>query len=240
MSKFYNNVKSRLNKKGLSGFKKEDYLKAAEHLGIVDLDNVTTDQILAGVEYLINQRTNQLAVVSDEADLPLNADNTPNPIAYEDTNLIQHKEPETFTQQEEEENTLHLDRPSGEGQLTISNADKQSLVASQSSALGFELSEQETVATADSIDDVFSDYSSFIASVTTAIKGYIAHRFDEIEDSLDNSSNDVRDYLSDRNLRVKEKLSNYAASVKSIQSDTKLIREGLKASQQSILSRFRT
>jgi hypothetical protein len=232
MSKFYNNVKSRLNKKGLSGFKKEDYLKAAEYLGIVDLDNVTTDQIIAGVEYLTNQRTSQLVVVSDE--------DTPNLIASEDTNLIDHKEHETHTQEEGEENTLNPVHPSDEGQLTISNADKQSLVATQSSALGFELSEQETVAIADSIDDVFSDYSSFISSVTIALKGYITHKFDEIENDLDNSSNDVRDYLADRNLRVKEKLSNYAASVKSIQSDSRLIREGLKASQQSILSRFRT
>lgn len=102
MSKFYNNVKSRLNKKGLSGFKKEDYLKAAEQLGIVDLDNVTTDQIIAGAEYLTNQRTNQLVVVSDEAD----------------TNLIHHNEPEKLTQQEEEENTVSAIAPLGEDKET--------------------------------------------------------------------------------------------------------------------------
>ncbi|KYC40709.1 hypothetical protein WA1_24010 [Scytonema hofmannii PCC 7110] len=62
MSKFYNNVKSRLTKQGYSGFVKNDYLEAAKHLGIIDLENPTTDQIKAGVDYLINKQSSQISI----------------------------------------------------------------------------------------------------------------------------------------------------------------------------------
>jgi hypothetical protein len=150
------------------------------------------------------------------------------------------QEPETQKQQGEEDNTVSAIAPAEDNQLVVSDSDKQALVSTQSCVLGLQLSEEETAGIADSIDDVFSDYSSFVGSVTTAIKRYIAHKFDAIEDELDNSSNDVRGYLADRNLRVKEKLKNYATNVRSIQEDTQLIRQDLNTSKELILSRFRT
>jgi hypothetical protein len=140
------------------------------------------------------------------------------------------------------------DMPSGEAeanaplvnnQIVVSDADKQALVSSQSSALGFTLTEEEAIAVADSIDDVFTDYSSFISSVTNAIKGYIAHKFDTIENDLENSTTEVREYLTARTNRLNQKVSNFADNVKAIQTDTEAIRKNLKNSEIAVLARFR-
>ncbi|WP_414553209.1 hypothetical protein [Anabaena sp. CCY 0017] len=64
MTKFYNNVKVRLNRKGIKGISKAEYLVAAEHLGISDLDDVTTEQIIAGVDYLTDKFSNESASLS--------------------------------------------------------------------------------------------------------------------------------------------------------------------------------
>jgi len=162
------------------------------------------------------------------------------------------EEPETLTEQEEErsaiapvekdENTIAAGviAPTDNQALVISDTDKQALVTTQSQALGFNLSEEETTAIADTIDDVFTDYSSFISSVTTAIKGYIANKFDALEDEIEADSNDVRNYLSNRTKRLNEKVADYAHSVRDIKTDTEVIRQQLKTSHGSILSRFRT
>lgn len=129
--------------------------------------------------------------------------------------------------------------PAHQNQIVISSVDKQALVSSQSSALGFTLTEEETMAVADSIDDVFNDYSLFISSVTNAIKGYIAHKFDTIESDLENSTTEVKEYLAERTNQLNEKVSGFADNVKSIQTDTTGIRNNLKTSQAAVLARFR-
>ncbi|WP_414756347.1 hypothetical protein [Anabaena sp. CCY 9910] len=231
MSKFYNNVKSRLNKKGLTGFVKTDYQEAAEHLRIADLDNVTTDQIIAGFEYLAAKRENQIQPTA-----PLTPQESPHQIQH-------YQEAETIAQQELElleiEPIAPLEELTKENQIVLSNADKQALVTSQSLALGFELSEDETTEIADSIDDVFADYSSFVNGVTTAIRQYIAHKFDTIESDLSDNTNDIREYLNNRTNRLNQKVLDYAEAVKAIQKDTQVIRDNLKTSKEVILSRFR-
>ncbi|MEA5622786.1 hypothetical protein [Nostoc sp. UHCC 0251] len=129
--------------------------------------------------------------------------------------------------------------PPESNQIVVSNADKQALVSSQSLALGFTLTEEETIAVADSIDNVFGDYSSFISSVTNAIKGYIAHKFDSIENDLENSTTEVREYLTKRTNQLNQKVSNFADNVKAIQTDTEVIRKNLKNSEIAVLARFR-
>ncbi|MHC5731019.1 MAG: hypothetical protein ACYTXY_44375, partial [Nostoc sp.] len=92
--------------------------------------------------------------------------------------------------------------------LAVTNADKQALVSTHSMALGFELSEQECLVVADNIDDVFSDYSSFLTSVTSAIRGYVDHRFDEVESALDTNAHVVRSHIADRATKLNQKVEN--------------------------------
>ncbi|MBD0263125.1 MAG: hypothetical protein ICV78_10480 [Tolypothrix sp. Co-bin9] len=111
MSKFYNNVKSRLNKKGINGFTKTDYLEAAEQLEIVDLDNVTTEQILAGVELLESKRSSQVG----SAIAPLT-----------DSSLVQHQKAETFTEQEKMHTIAPLDEDINESAIAPLEGDNNS------------------------------------------------------------------------------------------------------------------
>ena len=156
-------------------------------------------------------------------------------------NYFSKGELSTFSQDYEDmpSGKAEANAPSETNQIVVSDADKQALVSSQSSALGFTLSEDETTAIADSIDDVFTDYSSFISSVTNAIKGYIAHKFDTIEDDLENSTTEVREYLTVRTNQLNQKVSNFADNVKAIQTDTEVIRKNLKNSEIAVLARFR-
>ncbi|HYW21921.1 MAG TPA: hypothetical protein VE956_21945 [Nodularia sp. (in: cyanobacteria)] len=158
--------------------------------------------------------------------------------------LTQHQESEIFTQEETESEEVHtmsmavnyaLPETNNSQSLAVTNADKQALVSTQSLALGFELSEQECLVVADSVDDVFSDYASFLTSVTSAIRGYVDHRFDQVESALDTNANAVRSHIADRATRLNQKVENFSINVK---ADIGGIRQNIKSSKANILSRF--
>ena len=245
MSKFYRNVKSRLNKKGIKGLTKTDYLFAAEHLGIKDLDNATTEQILAGVDYLRGKESIQLVSTAKNIER-ISVDSPECEDAEEiisDGELFQNIAPlealETESQQEIEDEEVNENALLGIDQtshsLAVTNADKQALVSTQSMALGFELSEQECLLIADNVDDVFSDYSSFLISVTSAIRGYVDHRFNEVESALDTNADAVRSHIADRTTQLNQKVENFSNNLK---ADIGGIRQHIKSSQANILSRF--
>lgn len=246
MSKFYNNVKSRLNKKGIKGFTKADYLLAAEHLEISDLDNVTTEQIIAGVNYLMNKQSNELATVeepvkslhSEDIATELLDKSSVNSLLTSDYSIdfASESQNEELVSDTDGMQAIALPEINQVGQtLAVTNADKQALVSTQSIALGFELSEQECLVVADSVDDVFSDYASFLTSVTSAIRGYVDHRFDEVESALDTNAHAVRSHIADRATRLNQKVENFSTNVK---ADIGGIRQNIKSSKASILSRF--
>ncbi len=158
--------------------------------------------------------------------------------------LSQHQESEIFAQEEtedEEVNTMPMavnyvpPEINNSQSLAVTNADKQALVSTQSLALGFELSEQECLVVADSVDDVFNDYASFLTSVTSAIRGYVDHRFDQVESALDTNADAVRTHIADRATRLNQKVENFSTNVK---ADIGGIRQNIKSSKANILSRF--
>jgi hypothetical protein len=161
--------------------------------------------------------------------------------------LTKLQESETFTEEELEDKEIEdddedevnviapLELTEVSHSLSVTNADKQALVSTQSMALGFELSEQECLVVADNIDDVFNDYSSFLTSVTTAIKGYVDHRFNEVESALDTNADAVRSHIADRAARLNQKVENFSTNVK---ADIGGIRQHIKSSKANILSRF--
>lgn len=216
MSKVSTRIQSRLKRKNIKITLGE--IKDVLSQTAIDADNPTDSEIDAIVEHFVNQFSKP---VTQEQETELLE-------TVSDDNVIISEEVEEQAIVSPEDN-----------QIVVSSADKQALVSTQSVALGFELSEQETIAIADKIDNVFADYSAFVTSVTSAIKGYIAHKFDEIEEKLDSSGDEVRNYLADRNLRLNQKLVDYADNVKSIKSDTDEIRENLKTTKNVVLSRFR-
>lgn len=214
MSKIATRIQSRLTRKHIKVTLGE--IKDALCQIAIDADNPTNDEVDSVTEYFVNQFSKPVAQEQETEPLEI----------VSDDNVSEEIEQQAFALSED-------------NQLVVSDADKQALVSAQSSVLGFNLTEEETTTIADSIDDVFADYSSFVVDVTAAIKGYIANKFDEIESELDSSGNDLREYLASRNSRLNQKLSNYADNVRSIKTDAQSARENLKTSKETVLSRFR-
>lgn len=125
--------------------------------------------------------------------------------------------------------------PVESSEIIISTEDKYNLVTTQAVALGFTLSEQEAVSIADSIDNVFKDYSSFIGTITTAIKGYFDSKFDSIEESLESSTKQLQEHIADRSTRLNNKLANVSGALK---TDLGGVRQSIKSTRSAILERF--
>lgn len=120
-------------------------------------------------------------------------------------------------------------------EITITTEDKYNLVTTQAVALGFSLSEQEAVSIADSIDNVFKDYSSFLTTITTAIKSYFDHQFDTIEESLESSTKELQEHIADRSTRLNNKFANVSNDLK---ADLGGVRQSIKSARSAILERF--
>lgn len=178
--KFTNNVRARLYKQGYQGFTKDDYTSAAIAVECDDLDNPTKEQLSQAVDYLKVKSTSQLSVVDE---------------LVEEKFLSQVED----AQSDPELDNSQLTVASPEiNSITVTTEDKRQIVTAQSSALGFELTEQETLSIAENVDDTFTDYSQFISTVTAAIKNYVDHKFDVIEQSFETNAQDLREHVTNR------------------------------------------
>jgi hypothetical protein len=213
--KFTNNVRARLYKQGYQGFTKDDYTTAAIVVECDDLNNPSKDQLSQAVEYLKTKTTSQLSV----ADAPV-----------EETSPIQTE----AAQPEPDKSQLAVAEPEINN-ITVTSEDKHQIITVQSSALGFELTEQETLSIAEDVDDTFSDYSQFLSNVTSAIKSYVDHKFDAIEQSFEANAQDLRQHVNTRASRLNQKVNNFSGDIK---ADMGGIRQNIKSTQFSILARL--
>jgi gas vesicle protein len=214
--KFTNNVRARLYKQGYQGFTKDDYTSSAIAVNCSDLNNPTKEQLSQAVDYLKAKATSQLSVADEpiEETLPIQAE---------------------AAQPELESNQLAVAEPEING-ITVTSEDKRSFVTAQSSALGFELTEQETLSIASEVDDTFTDYSQFLSTVTSAIKSYVDHKFDAIEQSFETNAQDLREHVNSRASRLNQKVNNFSGDIK---ADMGGIRQNIKSTQFSILARLK-
>ncbi|MHC5771763.1 MAG: hypothetical protein ACYTXI_40700 [Nostoc sp.] len=216
--KFTNNVRARLYKQGYQGFTKDDYTSAALAVECDDLDNPTKEQLSQAVDYLKVKSTSQLSVVDE---------------LVEEKFLSQVED----AQSDPELDNSQLTIASREiNSITVTSEDKRQIVTAQSSALGFELTEQETLSIASEVDDTFTDYSQFISTVTAAIKNYVDQKFDVIEQSFETNAQDLREHVSNRASRLNQKVNNFSGDIK---ADMGVIRQNIKSTQFSILARLK-
>ncbi|MEA5606247.1 hypothetical protein [Nostoc sp. UHCC 0252] len=214
--KFTNNVRARLYKQGYQGFTKDDYTSAAIAVECDDLDNPTKEQLSQAVDYLKVKSTSQLSVIDEPV---------------EETFLVGSED----AQPEVESNQLAVAEPEINS-ITVTSEDKRQIVTAQSSALGFELTEQETLSIASEVDDTFTDYSQFISTVTAAIKNYVDQKFDVIEQSFETNAQDLREHVTNRASRLNQKVNNFSGDIK---ADMGVIRQNIKSTQFSILARLK-
>lgn len=215
--KFTNNVRARLYKQGYQGFTKDDYTSAAIAVECDDLDNPSKEQLSQAVDYLKVKSTSQLSVVDEPV---------------EETFLVG---PEDAQPDPELDNSQLAVASREINSITVTSSDKRQIVTAQSSALGFELTEQETLSIASEVDDTFTDYSQFISTVTAAIKNYVDQKFDVIEQSFETNAQDLREHVSSRASRLNQKVNNFSGDMK---ADMGVIRQNIKSTQFSILARF--
>lgn len=213
--KFTNNVRARLYKQGYQGFTKDDYTSAAIAVECDDLDNPTKDQLSQAVDYLREKTSNRLTVTDE-------------PVEEKFLSQVESEQPETDNSQ------LAVASPEINS-ITVTTEDKRQIVTAQSSALGFELTEQETLSIAENVDDTFTDYSQFISTVTAAIKNYVDQKFDVIEQSFETNAQDLREHVSNRASRLNQKVNNFSGDMK---ADMGVIRQNIKSTQFSILARL--
>ena len=213
--KFTNNVRARLYKQGYQGFTKDDYTLAAIAVECDDLDNPTKEQLSQAVDYLKVKSTSQLSVADQ---------------LVEETFLAEAED----AQPETDKSQLTVASPEINS-ITVTSSDKCQIVTAQSSALGFELTEQETLSIASEVDDTFTDYSQFISTVTAAIKNYVDQKFDVIEQSFETNAQDLREHVSNRASRLNQKVNNFSGDMK---ADMGVIRQNIKSTQFSILARL--
>ncbi|QHG21160.1 hypothetical protein [Nostoc sp. ATCC 53789] len=216
--KFTNNVRARLYKQGYQGFTKDDYTTAALAVECDDLDNPTKEQLSQAVDYLKVKSTSQLSVVDEPVEEKFLSQ-------VEDAQSDPELDNSQLTVAEPEINSI-----------TVTSSDKRQIVTAQSSALGFELTEQETLSIASEVDDTFTDYSQFISTVTAAIKSYVDHKFDVIEQSFETNAQDLREHVSNRASRLNQKVNNFSGDMK---ADMGVIRQNIKSTQFSILARLK-
>lgn len=221
--KFTNNVRARLYKQGYQGFTKDDYTKAAIAVECDDLDNPTKEQLSQAVDYLKGKTTCQLSVAPQLVEETLTA-----------RALYAQPEPDNSQLAMSEAPPKAIASPEINS-ITVTSSDKRQIVTAQSSALGFELTEQETLSIASEVDDTFTDYSQFISTVTAAIKNYVDHKFDVIEQSFETNAQDLREHFCNRASRLNQKVNNFSGDIK---ADMGVIRQNIKSTQFSVLARL--
>ncbi|OKH30118.1 hypothetical protein NIES2101_42700 [Calothrix sp. HK-06] len=145
-----------------------------------------------------------------------------------DLNLIERGEAENQLIESEEE---------AETRIVVSEGEKHDLITSQSSVLDVRLSELETIELCSQIPDVFDDYKSFVASVTSAIKTFVDDKFDHQETStVDDSIFELRQHIAARQARLDTK---FAQGLNDVKEDLEQIRSNIKSRQVAIVERFR-
>ncbi|MHC5715777.1 MAG: hypothetical protein ACYTXE_36275 [Nostoc sp.] len=246
MSKFYNNVKSRLNKKGIKGLTKTDYLLAAEYLGIEDLDKATTEQIIAGVDYLMGKQSTQLVspVQSEEIislDNAESEENIPNSEVFQSITPLEDIETESYEELEDEEVTampaavnyapLDIDQA---GELATVE-DKSELVASTAQSMGIELQLSEIQNIASNMDCSGDSLGESIADIRAAITTFVEYKAQVNQQKINHMITEVRATVTQRNKETSQRLNN---GLSQIANDIKEADTDFKSQVKSALQCF--
>ncbi|KAB8318221.1 hypothetical protein SD81_017225 [Tolypothrix campylonemoides VB511288] len=170
-SKFYNNVKSRLNKKGYRGFVKSDYIEAAEKIGVEALEDPTTEQINQAVAYLIDKQSKTLTVTetmnptADEISLTATSD-----ISEEYTEIQ-----ETDSESEMKSNFSNSDAENSTS-LTTTQSEVKGMVNYKASLMGIQLAASEVDVIASKVDAAGTSFTETLNQIESALIAYVDYQ----------------------------------------------------------------
>jgi polyhydroxyalkanoate synthesis regulator phasin len=244
MTDYIKRIQSRLSRKGIKFDKlklREEIAKSGYSIQSLndELVNAITDNFLD--KYLVNNsaidvKTGNETVLEEVAMEP---ENISNQIKAEPENISNQikTEPENISNQikAEPENISNQINKNISNSIIISPEEKCAAIASQSTSLNVQLSENETLEIYSKIPDYFADYESFTDSVITSLKDFIDNKFNHQESN--NTIEELRRHIASRQAKLDQKL---ASGISSIGEDFEHYRSNIKSSQARILALFKT
>lgn len=225
MSKFYNNVKSRLNKKGIKGFTKADYLLAAEHLEISNLDNVTTEQIIAGVNYLMSKQSSELVSIEkiDASVTTLQTEDTvTEPVDESSVNSLSTSDYSIDFASESQNEELVSDTERMQAMPTAVNyapteinqngqslaiQDKAELVVTTAQSMGITLQLGEVENIASNLDYSGDSLDEAIGDIRSAITTFVEYKSKISQQKINQMIGEVRATVNQRNQETSQHLN---------------------------------
>ena len=221
-TKFYATTKSRLNRLGYKGFSKEDYLQAADSIGVKDLNNPTNEELTQAVQFLSNQR--------DKANSVL----TPS-----DSGLIEVTEPQVISVPEisdEQVTPVEQQTPPESSSMTTTDKEIRGMVNYKAAEMGIQLAASEVEVIAEQIDSSGSSFSETIRDIESALIGYIDYRKTNQSTEVSQMIDRVTSRVAEANQSVSQEFSN---GVREIKSALEVADQQQKRDLSTILSRLR-
>lgn len=119
----------------------------------------------------------------------------------------------------------------------ITNQQKEQLITVQAQSLGIELSESEITDISQTVSDSFTDFVSAVETINSLIKDYAQSKFDEVEQKIDASNNNLRNYIDKRTTSLQRKSVEGAITTKEVLERKS---SSLKSFSKSLSAAFKT
>jgi hypothetical protein len=140
---------------------------------------------------------------------------------------------ENFTEALTESETIQQT----ENSTAITNQQKEQLITVQAQSLGIELSESEITDISQTVSDSFTDFVSAVETINSLIKDYAQSKFDEVEQKIDASNNNLRNYINNRTNSLQRKSVEGAITTKEVLEQKS---SSLKSFSKSLSAAFKT
>ena len=124
-----------------------------------------------------------------------------------------------------------------ENTTAITNQQKEQLITVQAQSLGVELSNKEITDISQNVSDSVSDFVSAVETINSIIKDYAQSKFDEVEQKIDASNNNLRDYINKRTNSLQRKSVEGALTTKEVLEQKS---SSLKSFSQTLSATFKT
>ncbi len=212
MSKFVNNVRSRLHKEGLTGFSKQQIEAIATEAGCKDLNDPSSESILSGAEILKRQREGAITEQPEEV-----------------VDVAAETE-----WQEDKLDVPPVQDENGEEQPTIPEA--TALVRQGAAKLGLVIPESKIVQLADLVDTHSEDLNSILAQVENLLTEYINSSADNDDAAIAATMANITNKIVHRSELSQQK---FADGLSGISDALQSSREETKSQISGILQRLK-
>ena len=153
--------------------------------------------------------------------------------------LDKHQNTELMVSEPEEITVVPSDEhhSSTPNSTAITNQQKEQLITVQAQSLGVELSDKEITDISQTVSDSFTDFVSAVETINSLIKEYAQSKFDEVEQKIDASNNNLRDYINNRTTNLQRKTVDSAVTTKEVLERKS---SSLKSFSTSLAAAFKT